>query len=424
MPETPVRILLMEDDAGQARLFRKRMERAGCVVDHAPDGEKGLEMFDQGAYDLVVLDHAMPVYDGLEVLRRLASRGPLPPIVMVTGCGNERVAVEAMKLGALDYIVKDVDGGYLDLLPVVTERALHQHRLEAQMRLAAKVFESAGEGILVTDPQTRIISVNEAFTTITGYEPEEIIGKTPLLLQARPQDTEFHKEIWPSLRETGKWQGEIWNRRKNGEAFPAWLTLRAVEDEQGRTTNYVGMLTDITFRKQVEERLRYLATHDPLTGLPNRDLFQDRLLQALAHARRSQGSLAVLLFDLDHFKMINDTMGHATGDLILKGVAERLLGCIRECDTGARLGGDEFIVLLSDLSDPRDATVIAERILDEVAKPFVVDGRGCPNLVTASIGISLYPEHGEDPEALIRKADTAMYVAKEQRNCYVFCDTR
>ncbi len=418
MPKEPIHILLMEDYPADAELFRRKMETANLVVDHAPNGEQGLALYRSGDYDLLVLDQDMPGLDGLEVLRHLASQGPLPPIVMVTGCGNEQVAVEALKMGALDYVVKDTMGIYLDLLPMVIERALRQHYLEAQMRLAAKVFENAGEGILVTDRQSKIITVNQAFTEITGYPPAEIIGQTPELLQAEAQGAESHQEIWTSLTKTGEWQGEIWNRRKNGEAFPAWLTLRGVDDQKGRIANYVGMLTDITFRKQAEDRLRYLATHDPLTGLANRYLFQDHLHQALAQARRSKRAVAVMLLDLDRFKIINDTLGHATGDLVLKGQAERLKGVIRESDTAARLGGDEFLVLLTELADLQDVIWIAGKILEALARPYAFDGQ--EYAVTASIGISLFPLHGEDPEVLIKNADTAMYCAKERGNCWVF----
>ncbi len=418
MPKAPIHLLLMEDSPADAELFRRKMESASLVVDHAPDGERGLALYHSGDYDLLVLDQAMPGLGGLEVLRHLASRGPLPPIVMVTGCGNEQVAVEALKMGALDYVVKDVEGIYLDLLPMVIERALHQHDLEAQMRLAAQVFENAGEGILVADRQSRIITVNQAFTEITGYLPAEIIGLTLEHLQAEPQGAASLQKIWDSLRTTGGWQGEIWNRRKNGEAFPAWLTLRGVEDQQGRLVNYVGLLTDITFRKQAEDRLRYLATHDPLTGLATRYLFQDHLHQALAQARRSKRAVAVMFLDLDRFKLINDTLGHARGDLVLKGEAERLKASIRESDTAARLGGDEFLGLLTELPKLDDVVWIARKILEATSRPYVFDGRECA--VAASIGVSLFPLHGEDPEVLIKNADTAMYRAKERGNCWVF----
>ena len=416
--ERPLRILLMEDDMGLAHLCRTRLERSGYVVDHAPDGEQGLAMHEAGAYDVVLLDHAMPIYDGLEVICRLASQGPLPPIVMITGSGNEQVAVEAMRLGARDYIVKDTECGYLDLLPTVIERALSQHHAEEYTRLAAKVFESVSEGILVTDHQGHIVSVNDAFTGITGYAVEEVLGKKPCLLKSGQQDAKFYQEMWRSLIETGRWEGELWDRRKDGAAFPVFLTISAVRDTYGAVANYVGVLMDITNRKQAEERLRHLATHDPLSGLANRAFFQDTLAGAISLARRNQQTLAIMLLDLDNFKAVNDALGHATGDMLLKAVAERLTGCVRDCDVVARLGGDEFIVLLSGIASAQGAGDTAQRILSAFSKPISVGGTELT--ASTSIGISLYPADGEDPETLVKNADSAMYRAKERRGCYVF----
>ncbi|MFA7328208.1 MAG: diguanylate cyclase [Candidatus Ratteibacteria bacterium] len=406
----------MDDDEGLARLCVKKLTRAGYSVDHALDGEKGLSAYQTGNYDVIILDHNMPVYDGLEVIRRLGTLGSLPPIIMVTGAGNERIAVEAMRLGARDYLVKDVEGGYLELLPTVVERALHQQNIEEHMRLSAKVFANAAEGIMVTDTQTRIISVNNAFTKITGYTTEEILDQNPRLLNSGLHIPEFYEAMWTSLTETGEWQGEIWNRHKNGTAYPLWLTISAIKDEQGKTTNYMGIFIDITSNKQAEERLRYQATHDPLTNLPNRNLFQDRVNQTLALAGRSKKQVAVMMLDLDHFKQINDTLGHAAGDLLLKETAKRLMSCMRDCDTAARLGGDEFTVLLTEISDSQDVALVAQRILNELTKPFILNKQA--HTVTASIGISLYPAHGNNLETLLKNADEAMYRAKKQRNCY------
>ena len=416
--ERPLRILLMEDDMGLAHLCRTRLERNGYVVDHAPDGEQGLAMYEAGDYDAVLLDHAMPVYDGLEVIRRLAARGPLPPVVMVTGSGNEQVAVEALRLGARDYIVKDVDCGYLDLLPTVIGRALRQHRAEEYTRLAAKVFENVSEGILITDHQGQIVSVNEAFTEITGYTAKEVLGKKPCLLKSGQQDAEFYQEMWRSLTETGRWEGELWDRRKSGAVFPVWLTVSAVKHAFGSVANYVGVLRDVTYRKQTEERLLYLATHDPLSGLANRASFQDALARAISLARRNQQTMAIMLLDLDHFKAVNDDLGHAAGDMLLKGVADRLTSCVRDCDVVARLGGDEFVILLSGTTNAQGAADIARRILSALSKPIPVGGTEIA--ASTSIGISLYPADGEDPEGLLKNADSAMYRAKEQRGRYEF----
>jgi len=414
----PTRILLMEDDPGLARLFEKRLTRAGYAVEVARNGEEGLARCEAGKHDVLVVDHLMPLRSGLEVIREMAARGPLPPTIMVTAKGNEQVAVEAMKLGACDYVVKDTDGGYLELLPSVIERARLRKRMESDMRLAAKVFESATEGIIVTDARGAIVSVNQAFTEITGYTAEQVKGMNPRLLQSGRHDATFYESMWTSLRETGQWRGEIWNRRKNGEIYPEWLTISRVENERGEITNYVGVFTDITSRKRTEQRLYHLATHDPLTDLPNRELWRDRMNQAMALTRRTGKQTALMLIDIDHFKQINDSMGHGTGDAVLKAAAERLRSCMRECDTIARLGGDEFAAILGSVVDSEDCAAIVQRILDTLSQPLLLDGRNLS--VTASIGVAMFPGDGEDPESLLNSADAAMYRAKKVHNRFEF----
>ena len=291
-------------------------------------------------------------------------------------------------------------------------------RSQEKERLVAKVFESMTEGILVTDANGTIVSVNPAFTTNTGYREEEAIGQKPSLLSSGRHHLDFYQEMWTSLLETGQWTGEIWNRRKNGEMYLEEITIHAVKDEQGKTTHYVGVFKDITFRKQMEERMQYLAYHDALTGLPNRTFFLDRLTQSIANAERSQHMLAVLFLDLNRFKFINDTLGHRLEDLLLQEAAERLTRCVRKSDTVSRFGGGEFVILLSDLSDPQDTAKVAEKILEGLSQPFVLKGQ--EYAISTSIGISLYPTDGNDGEILVRNADMAMYHAKEGGNHYQF----
>ncbi|HAH86064.1 MAG TPA: diguanylate cyclase [Armatimonadetes bacterium] len=249
-------VLVMEDDKGLARLCQKKLERAGYKVDLYYDGERGLSAFGSGKYDVIVLDHMMPGHDGLDVIRRLGKDGPLPPVVMVTGSGNERLAVEALRMGARDYLIKDVDGRYLDLLPTVIGRAISQQSAEETMQLSAKVFDNAMEGILIADTSLNIISVNKAFTTITGYSSEEVIGNNPRMWQSWRLDFHAYDEMWNCVQEVGKWEGEISVLRKSGEIYPAWLTITAAKDDAGRTTNYIGFLSDITERKQAETDLQ------------------------------------------------------------------------------------------------------------------------------------------------------------------------
>ncbi|MFA7242283.1 MAG: EAL domain-containing protein [Sulfuricellaceae bacterium] len=290
---------------------------------------------------------------------------------------------------------------------------------EENLRLAAKVFDSSVEGILITDAASRIVNVNRAFTQITGYTAAETIGQSPTLLSSGKHDAAFYQNLWASLKEVGQWRGEIWNRRKNGEIYPEWLTISAVKNEKKITTNYVAVFSDITSRKQAEEHLNYLVNHDALTGLPNRTLFLERLMLALAHAHRNDKMAGVMFFDLDRFKIINDTLGHASGDLLLQAVAQRVGAILREGDTVARLGGDEFTVIVEGVSSEKDIAHIAQKIIDAIAKPLDLCGQEV--FVTASVGISVYPNDGVDTQTLVKNADAAMYRAKDQgKNNYQF----
>jgi diguanylate cyclase (GGDEF)-like protein/PAS domain S-box-containing protein len=282
---------------------------------------------------------------------------------------------------------------------------------EAGMRLAAMVFDTVDTGVLMTDRGTRIIKVNPAFTAITGYTPEEAIGKTPRLLASGSHTREFYKNMWSAITTKGSWQGEIFNRRKNGEFFTEWLSINEVRDEDGKLTNYVALFSDISERKAAEEHMTTLAHYDPLTGLPNRTLLTDRMQQAIAAAKREKSHMALMFIDLDKFKPVNDTLGHQIGDLMLKEVARRMLECLRESDSAARIGGDEFVVLLPVIEAEADAVAVAEKIRDALNQPFMLAGHSL--FISSSIGVAEYPEHGNDEKTLLRNADTAMYFAKE-----------
>ena len=283
---------------------------------------------------------------------------------------------------------------------------------EDSLRLAASVFESSAEGILITDPQQRILSVNPALIAITGYQPHEVLGKTPAMFKSGRQDTEFYRQMWADIAQTGFWRGEIWNQRKNGTVFPELLTISAVRDADDNICNYIGSFFDISERKLAEERIQFLAHHDALTQLPNRTLLNDRLHQAIAKSKRNQDLTAVLFLDLDRFKLINDTLGHHVGDRMLTRVADMLQGILRETETVARLGGDEFIIIIPELAEVERAATVARKVIDMLAVPLVMDGRVLH--VTASIGISLYPVDGTDTATLLSHADTAMYNAKDR----------
>jgi diguanylate cyclase (GGDEF)-like protein/PAS domain S-box-containing protein len=294
-----------------------------------------------------------------------------------------------------------------------------RRRSQAELRLAAKVFEASGEAIFVTDAKRRIVLANPAFTRITGYRAEKIIGRTPKFLASGKHDPEFFKAIWHELEVRGHWQGEVWNRRRNGESFPEWLGISTVRDEGGAISNYVAIFADMSEKKEVEARLAYLAHHDALTGLPNRILLRDRLDQAIAQAQRAEQQVALLFLDLDHFKIVNDTLGHLVGDRLLQTVVARLLDSIRATDTVSRLGGDEFLVVLADIPDPAIVARITDDILEQAQQPVAIDGHTLTP--SFSIGIALYPDDGHDFDTLLRLADTAMYHAKEAgRNTYRF----
>ncbi len=308
--------------------------------------------------------------------------------------------------------VKDPTGGDIRYTVAVVEDVTERKRLEDHMRLAATVFENTGEGLFITDDHHRIIHVNPAFTDLTGFQVEDVLGKTPRVLSSGRHSPDFYDHMAEVLAKTGKWQGEIWNRRKTGEMFAEWLNIAAVRDEQDQLTNYVAVFSDITSRKQDEESLSYQANHDPLTRLPNRTLFQERLSRALTRANRAQSKVALLFIDLDYFKQVNDTLGHLAGDILLQQVAERLTSCVRQGDTVARLAGDEFTVILEDIAEAHDDAVVAHKILTALASPFDLQGR--EGHISSSIGVALYPEDAGDPQTLVKLADAAMYRAKHQ----------
>lgn len=290
---------------------------------------------------------------------------------------------------------------------------------EEELVFAAKVFEHSIEGIVVADGQGTILQVNQAFTAITGYSAEEAIGQNPRILKSHRHSEEFYQKMWADLVQNGQWAGEIWNRRKNGEVYPEWLTINAVHNAQGKITNYVSIFHDITELKRQQDALEHQAQHDALTGLPNRVLLDDRLQEALKRMGRSHKRVALLFLDLDNFKHINDGFGHTAGDNLLVELAQRLKKQLRDGDTLARQGGDEFLILLSDIEEVDDVSVVALRLLESLKQPFRHES--IEYYVSASIGVTLAPEDGQTSEVLIKNADMAMYRAKSLgRNNFQF----
>ncbi|WP_430009264.1 GGDEF/EAL domain-containing response regulator [Methylophaga lonarensis] len=287
--------------------------------------------------------------------------------------------------------------------------------------LSATAFSHSSLAMTITNHANQIIAVNPAFTEITGYQVTEVIGQNPSILSSGRHDKSFYQKMWKTISHEKKWSGEIWNKRKNGELFLEWITINVITNNDGEITHYCSVFADITERKAAEERIHKLTYHDPLTELPNRRAFLERLEQNIANAKRHQKLLAVLFLDLDNFKDINDTLGHDVGDAVIKETSFRLKSCIREDDLVARLGGDEFVICLTELNHSADASVVAQKILDLMASPFGFDDERF--ILTFSIGISIFPSNGESVLELLKQADQAMYCAKfSGRNRYSFFD--
>ena len=317
-------------------------------------------------------------------------------------------------------ILRNVEHAYVDQLRTALVARDAALRTSADyLRLAHKVIDASLDGIMITDSKGIIQSVNPSFSQITGFSQHEVIGQSPRLLSSGRHQAEFYQQMWRILLQQGRWQGEIWNRRKNGDIYPQWLTITAIRDEQQQISQFAAIFSDITTRKQQEQKIHQLAYIDELTGLANRRMFFDRLQLSLANAHRHQHKLAVMFLDLDLFKRINDTLGHLAGDQALKEVARRICATVREGESVARLGGDEFTILLPELDDSTSLAQLARRIIAQIEQP--VNLLGQEFFLTTSIGIAIYPQDGESAEQLVKHADVAMYQAKSSgRNQFCF----
>lgn len=296
---------------------------------------------------------------------------------------------------------------------LVSEVALHQRserQLAASEARYRAIFESAAEGIMFTDAASRIVQVNTAFCEITGYSKAEVLGRSPAFLGSGRHDAAFFADMYAALAQQGLWQGEIWNRRKDGDLYVQWMSVTRIAGAEG-VEGYVATMTDITSRKKAEERLRFRADHDALTGLPNRNLFDDRLRTATVKARRHGDRFALMLVDLDRFKSVNDRLGHLAGDALLVEVGQRLQACVRASDTVARLGGDEFAVVLEEVNGPDAVREVAARICADMARPFeLAEGQA---QIGASVGVVLGPDDAANATELMRRADAALYAVKK-----------
>ncbi|MET3553231.1 diguanylate cyclase (GGDEF)-like protein/PAS domain S-box-containing protein [Burkholderia sp. 567] len=424
-------VVVPEQTALHEVIARMRAQRLDAILVGYDDGEHGI---------LTERDIVRLLADGgaQGAVGAYASR----PLQMLTARQSLYAAQRFMTEHSVRHVgIEDEDGRLTGLLCFadVLQSIEHEYANELRsalrerdealglarfnLRMADRVFESALEGIMVTDRHAKIERVNQAFTRLTGYTEDEVVGRNPGLLSSGRQTPDFYKQLWHSLTTDGHWQGEIWNRRKTGELFLEYLTITSIRDSEGEISHYAAIFSDITQRRQAEERLGYLATHDVLTNLANRMLFEERLTHAIVHAKRFGRKVAVMYLDLDRFKLVNDTLGHNAGDEVLKMVAERIVANVRANDTVARMGGDEFALVLEEVDDVRDVGRVARKLLDEVGRAIDIGDRQI--FVTPSIGISIYPDDGTDAEDLILLADQAMYGAKSRgRNVFQFFESK
>lgn len=320
--------------------------------------------------------------------------------------GSERIVVVQ---AAADF---DLQGNVLGISGTLQDITPYR-RLEDRLRLAATAIDHAGDAIVIFDAAGAIMSVNSAFSRITGYSESEVLGRQLDALLNRPSgrhDESFYRRLLGRLRMFGRWKGELWARAKSGREFAMLLSLSEIRDSMGRVTHHVGVFTDVSRQKEYKERLELLALHDSLTGLPNRALFMDRGQQALNLAERNRTRIGLVFIDLDLFKIINDTYGHAVGDEVLRRAGRRMREAMRECDTVARLGGDEFVVLLTDISDEASCAAVADRIIAAITRPYQMDGVQVE--LGASLGLAISPDHGSDIRVLLHRADQALYSIK------------
>jgi diguanylate cyclase (GGDEF)-like protein/PAS domain S-box-containing protein len=416
-------LLYVEDDDDiREELARYLRRRAGNLWT-AANGQEGLDLFRQHRPDVVVTDIMMPVMDGLRMAAEIKALDYDTPVVVTTAFNDYDLLLKAIDAGIDKYVLKPIEvESLLEAIYKAAQIVFQRREIVARdekLRLAATVFEASSEGIMITDASNNIVTANRAFTEITGYAEDEVRGQNPRLLNSGRQEREFYQEMWESLTQHDHWQGELWNRRKNGEIYPEWVVINAVRNSGDVVSHYIAVFSDISQRKYDEERIGYLAHYDPLTDLPNRVLFQDQLARLLAACQRQEKLAAVLLLDLDRFKNVNESLGHMFGDQLLQQVAQRLQAVVRDVDVVARLGGDEYVVVLSELGEAQGAALVAQKILGEFSIPFAMAGQEIS--ITASIGVSLYPDDGDNPDVLLKNAESAMYGAKQSgRNSYRF----
>ncbi|MDM8546589.1 two-component system response regulator [Candidatus Venteria ishoeyi] len=424
-------ILVVDDTPANLALLENILSKEAYKVRVSPDGALAVRSVQSKAPDLILLDIRMPGMDGYEVCAQL-KKNPQTcdiPVIFISALQETDDKIRAFAAGGVDYVTKPFQSEEVlarvkthlnfqhlqkslvsrnaQLRSLLSEQERIQHRLEE----AAVVFEVSSEGIMLTDAQGVIHRVNPAFTELTGYTLEEVAGQTPRVLKSGHHDQEFYSQLWDKLTTEGCWEGEIWNRRKNGSVYPKWEMITAIRNNQHEIIGYVSQYSDLARRKLTEADIRYRGNYDPLTGLVNRYLLLERFAHAIKEHQRKQRKLSLLFIDLDRFKQLNDAMGYTIGDLLLQQVAKRIQSESREVDTAARLAGDEFVLMLTDQVDQMSSERVASRIIKVLNEPFEVDGYQVQ--LGACIGIAMFPDDGDNIEVLLRNADLAMFRAKE-----------
>ncbi len=419
---------MVRDLSEKAKYISDIVDAANSPV-LAWDGEGKITKINKSALDLFGFERRDEVETVYEMLEKFPDEGASKAVeAAMKGNATPYLETQTVINGNKRYVLWNITpltGAQGEFIGVICQgQDITERRVaERSLRLSSTVFDNTSEGVMITDTNAVIMDVNTAFTEITGYAREEVIGQNPRIMKSGRQSDEFYQKMWSQLNKRGRWRGEIWDKRKGGEEFPKWLSINACRNERGLLTHYVAVFSDITNKKQDQEKLEQLAHYDHLTGLPNRALFQDRLKTSLARCRRDKAHMALLFVDLDRFKQVNDSLGHRVGDLLLKEVSSRLLHSVREIDTVARLSGDEFTVILSGIVTTEVIETIASRIVKSLGAPYFFESHEL--FVSASVGIAVYPTDGKNSGDLLRNADLAMYHAKEKgRNNYQFFNTQ
>lgn len=411
-----LRVLIVEDSDNDAALLVRELRKGGyepeyVQVETAEDLESRIK---EGCWDCVISDYSMPSFDGITALKMVRKLNRDIPFIIVSANIGEEIAIMAMKAGAQDYIMK---GNLKRLLPAIDRELKEavirkQHRLaEEEMRKLSSAMEQTADVVIITDKMGNIEYVNRAFVEVTGYEKIEVIGKLTSILKSGEHDNKFYEKLWHQIHAHEAFQDIFINKRKDGTVYYEEKTISPLVDENGNIEHFISTGKDVTTQIKTQERLQHITHHDLLTGLPNRSLFIDRLNQAISRAKWNKRVISVLFFDLDRFKNINETLGHAHGDAVLQEVSERLKQCVREGDTVARLGDDEFAIVLEDVAKKEDIPLVTEKIMRRMSHPYKINELEL--YATTSIGISVYPGDGEDGDTLLQNADVALHHAKE-----------